>query len=155
MKTAENNIYSAIQQLNQIVKENLKDKGIVVPIQQRDGSIRLGLYKIRKVATGFYNIEDYKNNLVVEGINLPQTAIILANKLALGKWLDKELLLLDKRYGYALFDELAHERSSLTNYRKKDYEKAEIMKIKSIVANRKKQLFKKAIIGDYKKLIAF
>lgn len=154
MKTTDE-LYFKIQQLNQATKENLLKKGIVVPIQKGDGSIKIGNYLIKKITKSFYTIYDYNNRPILEGINLPQTAILIANKLALGKWVDADLLQLDKKYGYASFDELAHYRSYLLNSKQKKYDKSDIMNIKSITAQKKKDYYKKAILSNFQKLLEF
>lgn len=148
-------LYYKIQQLNQETKNNLLKKGIVVPIQKNDGSVRIGNYVVKKITQSFYSIYDYKNQTIVEGINLPQTAILIANKLALGKWIDTDLLNLDKKYGYAAFDEIAHKRASSLSYKHKNYDKSDIMHTKSVSAQRKKEYYKKTITIDYQKLFAF
>lgn len=148
-------LYSKIQKLNQETKKSLLEHGIVVPMQKNDGSIKIGNYLIKKITQSFYTIYDNKNRSVLEGINLPQTAILIANKLALGKWIDTDLLQLDKKYGYAAFDELAHKRSSVLNFKQKKYDKYDIMQIKSMSAKRKKEYYKKAIALNYQKLLEF
>jgi hypothetical protein len=155
MKQIPNDIYSKIEQLNLDVKKNLERRGLVVPISKEDGSIKLGNFLIKKLPTGFYNIIDYKNRPIVEGINLPHTAVIIANKLALGKWIDTDLLAIDKKYGHAAFDELVHKHSASSNRSKKQYDKADIMEIKAQTASRKKEYYKKTISADYRKLITF
>lgn len=148
-------LYYKIQQLNQDTKKNLLRHGVVVPMQKNDGSIKIGNYLIKKVTQSFYSIYDTKNRSILEGINLPQTAILIANKLALGKWIDTDLLQLDKKYGYAAFDELAHKRASVLNFKQKNYDKSDIMQVKSISAQRKKEYYKKTIALNYQKLLEF
>ena len=148
-------LYYKIQQLNLETKKNLLKHGVVVPMQKNDGSIKVGNYLIKKINQSFYSIYDIKNRSIVEGINLPQTAILIANKLALGKWIDTDLLQLDKKYGYAAFDALVHKRSSELNFKQKNYDKSDIMQIKSISAQRKKEYYKKTITLDYRKLLEF
>lgn len=150
-----NDLYSKIQRLNKDIKRELFNKGIVVPIKSKNGDIRIGTYFIKKITQSFYNIYNYKNHLVLTGINLPQTAILIANKLALGKWLDTDLLALDKKYGYAAFDELVHRRSFLLNKKQKNYLKCEIMQIKIDSAKHKKDYYKKSITINYQKLLEF
>lgn len=154
MKTTKE-LYYKVQKLNQETKKNLFKKGIVVPIQKNDGSIKIGNYLIKKITQNFYNIYDIKHREIVEGINLPQTAILIANKLALGKWIDSDLLQIDKKYGHAAFDELVHTRSTLLNYKQKNYDKSDIMYIKSASAQQKKEYYKKIISINYQKLLEF
>lgn len=150
-----NELYHKIQQLNKNIKEELFNKGIVVPILSNNNTIKVGTYSIKKVTQSFYNILNHKNQVVLEGINLPQTAILIANKLALGKWLDTDLLNLDKKYGYAAFDELVHKRSLNLNKKHKNFDKCEIMRIKIESAKHKKDYYKKSITINYQKLLEF
>lgn len=154
MKTA-NEIYSQITKLNREVKQNLLQKGLVVPIKRDENTIQIGPYFIKKIISGHYNIIDKNNYTIVEGINLPQTAIVIANKLALNKWTDTNLIQLDRKYGYALFDEFSHQRSEKTNIKKKNFERADIMYNKSLVARRKKLYYKNLIDVNFEKLIEF
>ena len=64
---------------------------------------------MRLVKTGFYSILNYCNDVVVDYINLPQSAALLANRLALGKYMDDNILIADRSYGHALFEEELHK----------------------------------------------
>jgi len=86
-------------------------------------------------------------------INLPQTAAVLANNLALGQWTDQNLITLDRKYGYALFDEESHERSIKRNNRQKNWDKSEIIHEKSRVARQRKEYYRKEILSSFNKLI--
>lgn len=146
-------IYNRLLKLNKDVKEKLRLSGIVVPIKRDNDTIQLGYFYIKKVNAGHYNIVDSKNYVIVEGINLPQTAILLANKLALGKWLDNDILQVDKKYGFALFDEQLHKQLCKLSMKKKNYDRAEIMEDKSKIATRKKDYHKKTIMSNFEKLM--
>ncbi len=148
-------IYQTIEYLNKTVKDSLKKQGVVVPLKKEDGTIQLGKYLIQKVSSGFYNILDYKGREIVHGINLPQTAVIVANKLALGKWIDTDILQQDKKYGFAYFDEIIYKKSQTTSLKKKNYDRAEIMQNKFSVAKHKKEYYKNIITLDYRKLLEF
>jgi hypothetical protein len=149
------NLYSKIEQLNKDIKQNLFNKGIVVPIQKSNDTIKIGNYLIKKIGISFYNICDSKERIIIEGINLPQTAIIIANKLALGKWIDTTLLQEDRKYGYASFDELVNKKSASLNFKQKNYDKFDISEIKSLMAKQKKEYYKKQIDNNYRKLFEF
>ena len=83
MKIAEN-LFHKFRSLAYEVKEDLRSRGIVVPVSTHAG-VSLGNYTVVKSATGFYSVIDPRNRAVYEKINLPQTALLLANDLALGK----------------------------------------------------------------------
>jgi len=154
MKTPDE-IYAILEKLNCQVKENLRKKGVVVPIRQNNETICIGKYIVKKNNHNFYRIVDQKDRTIIDMINLPQTAILLANKLELGKWIDTDLLQNDKKYGYFLFDEVAHNKTAKFNIRKKNHDKAEIMFNKSEIAKHRKEYYKNSIVRDFQKLIDF
>jgi hypothetical protein len=153
MKQIPFDIYQTIKKINHDVKKQLMRKGVVVPVQTNDGAIRIGRYSIKKLETGFYSIVNYRNEAVVDNINLPQTAAILANKLALGKWLDDQLLKSDAGYGHALFEEELHTKLGKSFIKKNDLDRAELMFTKSAIAKAKKDRFKKEIDSGFEKLM--
>jgi hypothetical protein len=142
-------IWDKIFTISVKVKNNLKNKGFVIPIQEDDGSIRIGFYFIKK-ENNFYSIYNTSNNIVVDNINLPQSAILIANSLALGKFMDKNILELDRNYGYSLFEEQLKNRS-----KKKNIETLEIRKMKSDIATVKKQRCLGKINEQFNKLSTF
>jgi hypothetical protein len=97
-------LYRKLEVVSNQVKKQFRNKGIVIPIKNDDGSISLGNYTIVK-ENNFYKILNYAQETVVENINLPQTAAVLANNLALGKFIDIQILNIDRKYGYAEFEE--------------------------------------------------
>jgi hypothetical protein len=155
MKTATNNLYAKIQKISIDVKENLKRQGIVVPTKTPDGLIRVGHYTIKKNKTGFYSILNYSNEAVVEFINLPQTAAMLANRLALGKYLDDELLDADRRYGHALFEEELHLTLAERNLKSNNIDRADVMFTKFSIAKHRKEQHRKTIFNGFDKLMRF
>ncbi len=150
-----NEIYKNITELNNFVKLELKKNGFVVPIQQSDGSIKIDSYFIKKNDKGFFEIKNKKNNFLLENINLAQTAVIIANKLALGKWIDSNILNIDYNYGYAVFDEQVGFRIKRNSLKNKDYDKFDIACNKILKAKNKKEYYKKLIINDFQKLLNF
>lgn len=133
--------------LSKKIHASLNQKGIAIPVKNEDGSITLGNFTIVK-EHNFFSVRDYRNENVIERINLPQTAIILANGLALGKFIDKQLLQKDQNYGYALFEEKVYNRS----LKKKNFEKTTLAEIKRTDARLKKDYYKKIIIERFMKL---
>lgn len=155
MKQIPNDLYQKIEMLDTNVKEQLRKQGIVVPVRSNNGSVKIGRYSIEKNKTGFYSVTNYRGEMVVENLNLPQTAALVANRLALGKSFDDEIVTLDKRYGHAEFDELVHNQLADKNIKLKDYDKAEVMLAKSSVAKYRKDEFKKTITKGFEKLLKF
>ena len=155
MKQTPDDIYKKVKQLGIDVKEQLKRQGIIVPAKTPDGSIRVGYYTIKRNKTGFYSILNYSNEAVVEFINLPQTAAMLANRLALGKYLDDELLDADRRYGHALFEEELHLTLAERNLKLNNLDRADVMFTKFNIAKHRKEQYKKTIFYGFDKLMRF
>lgn len=150
-----NEIYKKIAELNNSVKLKLKINGFIVPIQLNDGSIKIDSYIIKKNSRGFFEIKNKKNNFLLENINLAQTAVIITNRLALGKWIDNDLIITDKNYGYAIFEEQVCVKMIKNSLKSKDYVKFDIMSDKIIKARNKKEYYKKLIVNDFQKLLNF
>jgi hypothetical protein len=148
MNTTTEELYRKIQKLSESVKADLRRKGLVVPVKHKDGTIKIGSYKIIKTDQG-YSILDSTDDVVQSHINLPQTAIITANKLALGQHKDTTLLLNDTKYGYAEFEEEMYKRA-LTS---KTISNFDIQISKYGTAHIKKATYKSAITNSFQKLI--
>lgn len=155
MKQTPDDIYKKVKQLGLDVKEQLKRQGIIVPTKTPDGLIRVGYYTIKRNKTGFYSILNYSSETVVEFINLPQTAAILANRLALGKYLDDELLDADRRYGHALFEEELHLTLAERNLKSNNVDRADVMFTKFNIAKHRKEQHRKTIFNGFDKLMRF
>jgi len=155
MKPLPDDLYQKIEILNQTVVEKLRRQGIVLPVKTTTGTVSIGKYFIEKNKNGSFEIVTRRGDHIVSDINLPQTAALVANNLALGKWLDRDLLAVDQKYGHASFDELVHQKSAERSIKLKNYDKAEIMMIKSSIARHKKEYYKKTISASFEKLLAF
>ena len=151
MKNLPNNLYNKIQQLSEEVRTELKRKGVVAPVKNTDGSISVGYYKIVKSEEG-YCILDSGNEPVVDRINLPQSAVLVANGLALGRYKDNNVIDNDRRYGYALFEEELHNKA-VARSKKKTLEYYDVMSTKAAIAKFKKEQYKKDLLNKYEKLI--
>lgn len=143
-------IYQKLQELTQQVKTRLEKKGIAIPFKNSDGSIKLGHCTIVK-NQGFYSIFDNLGYVVVEKINLPHTAILLANNYALGKFLDKGLLALDREYGYADFEEKL-DLNLARKISKTNPDRADTLLIKSKIKKNKKDEAKRLVLKSFEKL---
>ena len=151
MKNLPNNLYHKIQQLSEEVRTDLKQKGVVVPVKNADGTVSIGHYKIVKSDEG-YSIVDAFNESIVDRINLPQSAVIVANGLALGRYRDNATIDNDRRYGYALFEEELHNKA-VARSKKKTLEYYDVMSTKAAIAKLKKEQYKRDVLNKYEKLI--
>lgn len=153
MKKNPEALYKQLKIVTSSVKQDLRLKGIVIPTKNANGSITVGNYTIVK-KHAFYSIVNHSGNNVVDQINLPQTAALIANGLALGKPLDKSLLVVDQQYGYAEFEELLHAQIATQNL-KRNFDRAELMLTKSLINRLKKEQHKKVIMKNFEKLKQF
>ena len=150
MKPNTNDLYQEIIQLSVRTKEKFRSRGIVLPVKNLDGSISIGDYRLEKDSNNFYCIKDKHGNLIIDQINLPQTAAVIANDLALGKNLNQHLIEKDRSYGYAQFEEDLHKRAVFSG--KKDSDYIDIKLSKFMLSQVKKELCKQDIIKSFEKL---
>jgi hypothetical protein len=146
-------LYGPLKIVSEEVKKDLRKRGIAIPVKNNDGSISLGHYTIVK-RSQFYAIIDYSAEVIVDQINLPQTAAVIANDLALGKFIDNDLLAIDRNYGYEEFEELLHIKSAEKNI-KKNIDRADVMITKSKINRYKKEQYKRDIVKSFEKLLNF
>jgi hypothetical protein len=151
MKNNNAKIYQQLAELGLRTKENFYSKGIVLPSISKNGNVKIGKYEIIDHKTGFYSIADQNNDLLVEDLNLIQTAIVLANDMSLGHILDKELIETDKNYGYAAFEESVQRRL----YTRADPERKFVLLLKLQKSRRKKEQFLGSITTRFDKLRRF
>lgn len=153
MKFTPTDVYTKLQKIDKEVKIKLFANGAVVPVLHKNGSIGVGRYKIIKTKAGFYNIIDKDQEVIIKQINLPQSAALLANKLALGKWIDTTILNADRSYGHAAFEEELQTALANKKLKKKEGTAAEILYTKAKISKLKKDKFKKEILFDYEHML--
>jgi hypothetical protein len=149
MKTITEELYGKIKKVSESVRRDLYKKGLVVPVKNSDGTITIGSYTIIKEDDGSFAILDFTDETILKGINLPQTAILVTNKLALGLYKDTELLESDRRYGSADFEEQLYKRA----LKRKSNDIVSLYITKYDDARIKKNEYKRTIIRSFEKLI--
>jgi hypothetical protein len=145
-------VFTKVEKLAKEVKQNLRNKGFVVPRDNGDGTITVDKYTIVKESTGFYTIRDQHNDVIVDQINLAQTAALLANNLALKRWIDQNLVDKDRVYGYNLFEETVTKRHIESSRKRADHDHADVLDIKLGIARQRKQSAYSAILASFDKL---
>ena len=155
MKLLPNDVYSKIEQLSRDAKSKLLQQGVVVPIKGKDGVIKVGNYTIKRKKDGFYCIMDFEREIILDRINLPQTAAVVANRLALGKYIEDEVVNADAGYGYALFDEELHNALAKKNIMANMVDRADVMYTKSKISKFKKEQHMKTVMRSFNKLMQF
>lgn len=104
MKKIPNTVFNQVETVAKTVLKNFKNKGYVIPTKEDDGTVRFDNFVVKKETTGFYSVVDVNNKIYATNINLPQTAALIANDIALGRIVDNKLLELDRDYGFKIFD---------------------------------------------------
>lgn len=150
MTSTDDILFRKLVVVSKQVKRQLENNGLAIPVDNHDGSITIGSYTIVK-KNGFYSILDFADDVIVDYINLPQTALILANNLALGKFLDNRVLNYDRQYGYSAFEEKLHQKTAECNV-KKNVDRADMLFTKSSIHRAKKQAAKREIVRIFEKL---
>lgn len=153
MKFTPADVYTKLKKIDKDVKIKLFANGAVVPVLYKNGSIGVGSFKIVKTKEGFYNILDKDQEVIIKQINLPQSAALLANKLALGKWIDTTIVNADRSYGHAAFEEELQTTLAKKKIKKKEIAAAEILYTKAKISKLKKDNFKKEILFDYEHML--
>lgn len=152
MLSTSDHIYNKFQNLAKTVKADLAKKGLAIPRKNGDGTISVERFKIVKGSTGLYSIVDSNNETIVNNINLPETAVLLANGLALGKWLDQELYNVDRDYGYKLFEEQLYKRNAVASLKQNKVDRADMLFTRSKIAHSKVESAKRTIQHSFEKL---
>lgn len=145
-------LYKKVSELTAGIKQEFRNNGIVIPVRGLNGGIKLDDFTVTKTNNNTYTITDSDENTIVKDINLAHTAILLANDLALGKGLDLTVLENDKTYGYSLYEEEYMRRLRASLIKKKDWTRAETLKLKEDQAGQKSRAAKKEIIASFEKL---
>jgi hypothetical protein len=150
MKPIPNDLYEKIEKVSDNVRKTFLQRGIVIPVKNQDGSINIGRFRVENQHNGFYAVRNAQGEIVIDGINLPQTAALLANELALGRMVDNQIITQDRQYGYALFKEtLYKQRSRNPN---SDLVVFEVAKMKEAISKNRKEMFQKSIVQRFEKL---
>jgi hypothetical protein len=132
-------------------KKDFKSRGVAIPTLSENGSVKIGRYTVGRNSTGYFILDNYKE-VVFSSINLPQTALIIANSLALNQVVSRHILEQDARCGDIEFDELNFNRLTASLIRKKDTERYESLSIKHNAAQEKAEKARRDILRLFGKL---
>ena len=151
MKKIPNNVYNQFQLVAKQVLTDLKSKGHVVPVREPNGSLKFEKFVVVKNDNGLYSVKS-KRITHYDNLNLPQTAAIIANNLALGQIIDVKLVNLDRDYGFKLFEEEVYRRAA--KRQKNNIDQIVFYDTRKQIAKVQKQAIKDRIMKSFKKLIA-
>jgi hypothetical protein len=144
-------LYKKVVDLAFEVKENFRERGYVVPSQDC-GKVRIGNYFVSREKTGFYSVKDVRGNVLYEKVNLPQTAALVANSLALGKNEEDKFLKYDREYGFSAFEDENYRRLSTVYLNSQDWGRYEALVTKQESAQEKAEQAKNFILAYFEKL---
>lgn len=144
-------LYKKLSNITDRVRKDFYDRGIVAPVKTQSGCIRIGPYDIKQTGN-HYAIVDLHGTVEVSGINLPQTAALVANNMALGRYRGQELITQDQEYGYADFEEELHTHA-VKNSKDKDIDYLILHQIMAQKCRQKKEYYKNLIDSRYTKLL--
>jgi hypothetical protein len=147
------NIHKSLEKLAKKVDDSFRGNGVAIPFP--DGhAIGVHGYRIVKVDSSNYTIMDSRHNLVVDKINLAQTAVLVANDLSLGRMINNDLINEDKKYGYLQFEQMVCSNSKARSLKRKDYDRAEYLEDKYNIASHRAAAIKIRINREFEKLQA-
>jgi len=146
-----NQLFKKIEKLAEGVKKDFQSKGLIIPIKEDDGSVKFNNYTIVRDRSGFYSIVSASNITIISNINLPQTAIILANALALGRGTDDKIIDYDKQYGFNSFEEEQCKRVAASMAKKKEWDRVDTLLIKQNIAHQRAEHAKDTVLKSFEK----
>lgn len=114
----EDQVLQKLQSLKNVVKDSLRKKGVVVPVKTKRG-LKLDNYEIVLEDAG-YVIYDKFQDKVYKNLYYQQTAVLLANAMALGRTIKNEWIINDRTAGVADFDMQLFETRYANSAKKKD-----------------------------------
>jgi len=150
MKKIPDRIFSKFESVAKRVLDDLKSKGHVIPVQQADGSVKFEKFLVTKNKDGLYSVSG-SNIVYRENLNLPQSAALIANDLALGRIQDTKIIELDRDYGFKLFEEQLYQQAS--KRKKNTMDQCIFYETRCSIAKTQKDALKNRILRSFKKLI--
>jgi hypothetical protein len=150
MKPIPDDLYVKLEQVSKTVRDSFRRRGIVIPVKTNNGSIAMGRYRIENKDDGFYAVLNQRDEIVVDKINLPQTAALIANDLELGRLVNDWLVETDKQYGYSLFEETLYAMRIKKSAR--DLASFEIALTKGTFFKKRREYYQNSIVQRFEKL---
>jgi len=145
-------LHKQVEDLANGVRKDFRSKGIIIPRKEDNGSINFDGYFVVRDKTGFYSILNRVNSIIIKNINLPQSAVLIANKLALGRPIDDKIVSQDMQYGFNSFEEEQCKRVASKMAKKNDWERFDSLVVKQGIAHLKAEYAKKTILSSFEKL---
>ena len=114
----EDQVLQKLQSLKNAVKKSLREKGVVVPVKTANG-LKLDDYEIVLEEAGYVIYDKFQDKLY-KNLYYLQTAVLVANALALKRSVRHEWIVNDRTAGVADFDMKLFETRYSSSVKKKD-----------------------------------
>ena len=143
-------LFIKVEKIAKTVIDSLKKKGYVVPSSLPNNRVNFDGYIVGRDQEGFYYISNPRKDILIDKINLPQTAAVVANNLALGKSAVDSLLVQDKYFGYKDFDQAIFKRAM--NRSKQNIDQFTYWQTRHNDAKHQAKSHRSAIVNSFEKL---
>ena len=143
-------LFNKVERVAKTVLDSLKKKGYVVPSSMSNNRVNFDGYIVGRDREGYYYISNPDRDLLIDKINLPQTAAVIANNLALGRSNIENLLDQDKYFGFRDFDTLIFKRAMDRN--KRDVDQYAYWQTRYNTARQQAKSHKITIVNSFEKL---
>lgn len=150
MKISSERLYQKFKDLARKARDDFRRKGIAIPVKKDDGTIRVGKYLIKRKQNNFYVVVSVDGEVMADQLNLPQTAAVIANHLALKNYLNKDIIEKDREYGYAYFEHQLYQRAKERSLIDPDYFDVKVSKFEQ--SGEQAELYKQMILAQFDKL---
>lgn len=150
MKITAEKLFQKVKDLARKTREDFRRKGFAIPVKKDDGSIRVGRYLIKRKDNDFYTVVSVDGEVMADQLNLPQTAAVVANHLALKNYLNKEIIEKDREYGYAYFENQLYQRAKDRSLVDPDYFDVKVSKFEH--SGEQAEEYKRQILSQFDKL---
>ncbi len=150
MKAVDKELFNKVENVAKTVLNDLRKKGYVVPTKIDNNVIDFDGFKVGKDIENTYYIVNQRYDITIRYINLPQTAALLANRLALGKGVDNTILNDDRTYGFRQFD-MQRYKQSMSKV-KKDFDQFTVFETRYQMAESQAKNCKRRITDAFEKL---
>ena len=143
-------LFIKVEKVAKTVIDSLKKKGYIVPSALSNNRVNFNGYIVGQDVDGYYYIHNLRTDTLINRINLPQTAAVVANNLALGKSTAEILLNQDRYFGYRDFDQAVFKRAM--DRSKQNIDQFVYWQTRYNTARQQAKSYKTTIVNSFEKL---
>jgi hypothetical protein len=143
-------LFIKVEKVAKTVIDSLRKKGYVVPSALSNNRVNFNGYIVGQDREGYYYIHNPRQDTLIDKINLPQTAAVVANNLALGRSTTESLLSQDRYFGYRDFDQAVFKRAM--DRSKRDVDQFAYWQTRYNTARQQAKSYKATIVNSFEKL---